>query len=159
MKKFFSLISEKAVLLTFVFAACCVCFVSCGDDDDEGPAPETGIGQNAPYYGTWQVSYYKLVEDGENFEGSVSAGQVLKLTLNENGTFEYYVYISDEDGIETYTDKGTWSYSKNTIHCVADNHGYIEVGDMLVQSWTPSQLVTKIDFGDGSYEVRTWKHL
>ena len=159
MKSLIGLLKEKAVLLTLVMAACCFGFVSCGDDEEDAGGPGSEIGSEAPYYGKWQVTHMKEVEDGESFEGNLSSKEIIQLTLNQNGTFVYYVNVTDEEGNETYTQEGTWTYSQNTISMVSTSEGYTEYGKMLVQSWTASSMVTKVDYGHGSYEISTWKRV
>lgn len=137
-----------------------VSFTACSDDDDNG----SGGSDGAPYCGVWRCKSMKVVEDGESYSGNFASNQIIKLTLNEDHTFEYYVNLPAEDGepAEVYTDRGTWTYDgeEKELYLKTD-YSYAAI---TVKKWTASKLVTyqeefDEDLGyDNFYsEERTWE--
>ena len=158
MKNLLGFLKDKALLLTLVFATCCVGFVSCGDDDDDaGGGP--GVSAQAPFYGTWRAVHEKYCEDGEVDEGYFTAQDVVQLTLNTDFTYVYYVNVSDEWGTDKFTEEGTWTFKNNVLTFKPSGNPYDSeiVGDYKVLTWTPQMLVTHEDYGGGDYDVITWK--
>ena len=91
--------------------------ISCGSDDD---GETGGASSGAPYTGVWTAVEMQIVEDGESYGGPIPAGYVMRLTLGEDGKYEYYYYSPGEDGDEpeTITESGYWTFDKESSKIV-----------------------------------------
>ena len=105
----------------------------------------------------------QIVEDGESFGGPIPAGYVMRLTLGEDGKYEYYYYSPGEDGDEpeTITESGYWTFDKESskiVGVIDDENGYgvSALGETDVLVWTASKLVTRFSDDDGYTQTTTW---
>ncbi len=123
---------------------------------DYKPYPFSLEQQDPPYYGVWEMTHIKGIEGGEAYEGDVTPDAlIVRFTLREDSTFNYYAWAKGEDGDEdeVVDDNGTWSYENNEITLLYDNGYYKSI--IKVLEWTPTTLVTK-QTDDGDYEIRTF---
>ncbi len=123
---------------------------------DYKPYPFSLESLDPPFYGVWELTYIKGVEDGESYEGKVTPDELICLfTLREDGTFHYYAWgkgdVGEED--EIINDSGTWNYENGQITLIYDNGYYISL--IKVLKWTPTELVTYQE-DEGNTETRTF---
>ena len=151
----------KLLSMLLMMAMMSFSFTSCGSDDDgDGGGSESG----APYTGVWKVTHIEVVDDdGERYGGNVPGNYIEKMTIYENGTFEYYSYIpedeeEEEEDAEEFTCQGDWDYNPTTetltFRSVNDN-GFTYGGEQKILQWNAAKLVTYYNDGYGS-QTRTW---
>lgn len=136
----------KKTSLLWLFALLLVLplgFVSCSDDDDEGP------GSAEELVGVWEPVYGRFIEkvDGKvvyEFEGALSVedGDVERTRLNADGTYDIAEFRNNQ-WIWT-SEVGEWSYSGNKITMKEKYDTETEVA--TIKSFTGNKLA--IEFED-----------
>ena len=141
---------KECRLVAFISLSMNLCFIACGGDDDEQNAEQVEVNLNL---GVWKCVSAKVVEDGEQYFGNIGDGEIIRLTINQNNTYEYYVNVGEDE----YTEFGTWEWDLiNKKLTLIEDNGSVAVIEVL--SWTNNKLVTyQKDPEDGGYsEERTF---